>query len=152
MYQKKLIELQKNVLSLFDRVLNRHQKKSPKKLLLGVFLIVCLLLGLLISVVIYNKMEENKENHLEVTFISPRQAIVFWKTEHETIGYVTYGPSKNDRPMTAYQTSSVPGVTHAVVLDDVPLEGLYISIHNESDSPFLWEKPVEIQFDPTTIE
>lgn len=152
MNKKKITEIQKNAAAVLRKLLGREEKKSQKKWVWAVFLIICLGIGMLISVFLYNKMEEKKENHLEVTFISPRQAIVFWKTDHETIGYVKYGPSKNNRHTTAYQTSSVPGETHAVVLDDVPLEGLFISIHNESDSPFLWEKPLEIQFDPTTIE
>lgn len=135
-----------------NRILGREQKKFPKVVIWGLFLLTCLVIGLLISVVIYNKIEQQKETFLEVTFVTPRQAIVFWKTEHKAIGYVKYGANKKNLDMIAHQTSSVPGFTHAVILDTIPLEGLYISIHTESESPFLWERPLEIQFDPTTIE
>lgn len=113
---------------------------------------IALLIGLLLSVVVFNVVESKKNIHLEISFVQPHQAVVFWKTDHETTGYVKYGTKKNNRDTQVFQTSSTPGEIHAVVLDDIPLEGVYISLHNESDSPFLWKKPIFISFDPTTIE
>lgn len=115
-------------------------------------LLIAFLIGLLFAIVIFNKQQRSFDNHFEVTFIDPRQAIVFWTTPKETIGFVKYGKSENDRLQVAEQTSSVPGTIHAVLLTDIPLEGFYLSLHTKDDSPFLWPEIKKINFDPTTIE
>lgn len=127
-------------------------KISLKKSVGMIVLIIAFLIGLLFAIVIFNKQQRSFDNHFEVTFIDPRQAIVFWTTPKDTIGFVKYGKSENDRSQVAEQTSSVAGTIHAVLLTDIPLEGFYLSLHTQDDSPFLWPEIKKINFDPTTIE
>jgi len=127
--------------------------KITKKLALNRFhllLMVALVVGLVSSIFVFNMLENNKDVKLEITFVTPREAIVFWTTDYETIGYVKYGNSKNYQ--VAYQTSSQPGYTHAVLLEDIPLDGFFVSLHAENDSFFRWPKKTKVVFDPTTIE
>ncbi|MFZ1721748.1 MAG: hypothetical protein WAU07_04535 [Microgenomates group bacterium] len=130
---------------------SRNIKIWPKKIW---FLVVffAFIIGLVFAFAVFNQRHHAKEINLEVTFVTPRQAVVFWKTDHPTIGFIKYGATKNNLDKISYQTSSESGEIHAVVLDDVPLEGLFISVHNESDSAFIWPKVLPITFDPSTIE
>jgi flagellar basal body-associated protein FliL len=127
-------------------------KMNFKVGLLIVVVFLALLSGLFIALLIFNKQQRQEDNRFEVTFLDPRQAIVFWTTTNETIGFVKYGSSENDLSQTAEQTSSVPGKIHAVLLTDIPTEGLYLSLHTDDESRFLWPEVKKINFDPTTIE
>jgi len=127
-------------------------KKPSKKIFWLTLILASFLVGLALSVVIFNRQQRDLENYFEVTFIDPRQAIVFWKTEKESIGYVKYGSNKNDLSQTATQTSDVPSTVHAVVLNDLPLESFYISLHTDADSPFLLPEIKQITFDSSLIE
>lgn len=127
-------------------------KISLKKGIGFIVLLISFFLGLVLALVIFNKQQRSFDNHFEVTFIDPRQAIVFWTTAKETIGFVKYGKDEANRSQVAEQTSSVPGTIHAVLLTDIPLEGFYLSLHTKDDSPFLWPEIKKINFDPTTIE
>jgi len=127
-------------------------KISLKKSIGAIILLMAFLIGLVFAIVIFNKQQRSFDNHFEVTFIDPRQAIVFWTTAKETIGFVKYGKDESNRSQSAEQTSSVPGTIHAVLLTDIPLEGFYLSLHTKDDSPFLWPEIKKINFDPTTIE
>ena len=113
-------------------------------------LIVGLLIGLVCSVLLFTIIEDRKDMKLEITFLAPREAIIFWKTEYQTIGYVKYGNRNNYK--IAHQTSSEPGHIHAVLLEDIPLDGLYFSLHTQNDSFFRWPKKTKMVFDPTIIE
>lgn len=130
------------------------QKRPAKKprLVLPIILGLAFVLGLGVSVWLYNDLENRKDTKVEVTFVEPRQAVVFWKTEKPSIGHVLYGENKHGRSMRAEQTSSTPSEIHAVVLENVPLDGFYISIHTDTDSPFFWPTPRQIKYDHTTIE
>lgn len=127
-------------------------KISLKQKLIAIVILVAFTIGLAFSLVIFNKQQRSFDNHFEVTFIDPHQAIVFWTTPNDTIGFVKYGPTESDRSQTAHQTSSVAGKIHAVLLADIPAEGFYLSLHTENDSKFLWPEVKKINFDPTTIE
>lgn len=129
--------------------MKQHQLQ-PKQL--KIMILVSLVIGLLLSVFIFNYSENKKNNFLEITFVQPHQALIFWKTDHETVGYIKYGTKKSNITNKIEQTSSTPGEIHTVVVDGIPLEGVYITLHNESDSVFLWKKPIYITFDPSTIE
>lgn len=109
-------------------------------------------LGLSLSIVLFNLKIRGRDDKLEVTFINPHQVVIFWKTNVETIGSVRYGSSVYERNLEAEQTSSIPGNIHTVVLDNVPQEGFYISIHNQSDRFLLWPKVIHIKFDPATFD
>jgi len=125
------------------------RKKTKMLVLVGV---VALTLGLIGTIGWYNYRLRHSNLNVEVTFTEPRQAIVFWKTPHKTIGSVRYGPSQSNRPYRSVQTSSQPDVIHAVILNDIPLEGTYISLHNKSDGRLYWPEVVFIKFDPASHE
>jgi hypothetical protein len=127
-------------------------KTSLKQKIIAVIVLVAFVIGLAFSLVIFNKQQREFDNHFEVTFIDPHQAIVFWTTQDDTIGFVKYGSSESNRSQVAQQTSSVKGKIHAVLLADIPAEGFYLSLHTENDSKFLWPEVKKINFDPTTIE
>lgn len=127
-------------------------KHSSKKIFFLAIILPSFLIGLVLAVVVFNRQQRKIDNHFEVTFIDSRQAIVFWKTEKETIGYVKYGKDKRNLSQIAKQTSDVPGNIHAVVLEDIPLEGFYLSLHTENDSLFLYPEIHQISFNPSLIE
>ncbi len=115
-------------------------------------IVLGLVIGLIGALVVFNYQQQSLDRQLEVTFLSPRQALVFWKSEVPTLGYVRHGAQPFWRNSTEYQTSSEPGVIHAVMLDEVPLEGLHISVHTEADSPFYWSKVQKIQYEGSRDE
>ena len=120
-------------------------KKTKKRLL--VIYMITFILGLFISVFIFNQLAKKKDYHQEVTFIDPHQALIFWKTEELSLGYIKYGPKKNKRQETIYQTSSVPGQVHAVLIENIPPEGIFVSLHQEGESPFLFPQVEKIKFE-----
>ena len=129
-----------------------HHHKTRHGIIVGIWIAVGFLVGLVIAVIFFNYIEHNKDTHLEITFVTPRQAIIFWKSENPSIGYVMYGETKHSMNTKVLQTSSTPTDTHAVVLEDLPLEGAYISLHTDTESKLLWPELIQLQFDPTTIE
>lgn len=132
--------------------MSRKFDRNKMKVVLGMLLGAAFLVGLILAVILFNVFERQVDDKFEVTFTSPRQAVVFWQTDEPSVGYVKYGASKYSLTDKAEQTSSVPSLTHAVVINDVPNQGLFISVHTDQDSKMLWPKVREIQFDPTTIE
>ena len=91
--------------------------------------------------------EDTQEEFFEVAFVDARQAVIFWKTDIETIGFVRYGTQKNKRDQVVYQTSSTPGYIHAVVIENLPLEGVYISLHHDDESTFRRPRVQHVVFD-----
>lgn len=129
-----------------------HHLPMKKKSHTALFFSSALAIGLIVALILFNMQERAVERNLEVTFLSPSQAVVFWTSPDPTIGFVRYGSTKNHRPHRADQTSSEPGLVHAVVINDVPEAGLFLSTHTSADSRFYWPEVVHITFDPTTIE
>lgn len=117
---------------------------SKRQVTLGM-LLCAFLLGLVFSLFLYNTMKRSEEVFLEVTWMSPREALVFWNTKHETVGYVKHG---NTRLLgeKQYQTSSVPGNVHVVLIENISDGDHYISLHADSDSSFLWSDPIYIEY------
>lgn len=118
----------------------------------SLLVLLALVVGLLCSILIFNWNERQKNIYLEVTFVDPHQAVIFWKTQSDTTGFVKYGEQAKNLDKTAVQTSSVPGQIHAVVITEVPISGLFVKIHNKSDSFFYWPKAFKIKFDPNTFQ
>lgn len=116
--------------------------------------IICagLLTGISASLIFYNLKHRATDQGLEITFVDPHQAVIFWKTDETTLGYLTYGPLNGSQSETADQTSSTPGTIHTVVIDEIPLEGLKATIHNQSDSIFFVPKSFIIEFKPEEFE
>lgn len=128
------------------------KKLNIKQKIALIVLSLAFITGLLLSIFIFNKQQRQIENHFEVTFVDPHQAIIFWTSEKESIGFAKYGESETNLSQVAQQTSSVPGTIHAVLLTDIPADGFYLSLHTDKDSPFLWSEVKKINFDPTKIE
>lgn len=127
-------------------------KKIPlKQKIFILILVVAFIGGLVLSLFIFNQKQRSVENHFEVTFLDPHQAIVFWTTENETIGFVKYGKDASNLNQKAEQTSDTPGNIHAVLLTEIPIEGFYLSLHTQHDSPFLWPEIRKVNFDPSKI-
>lgn len=121
-------------------------KKIDKKKRILVFSALLVIVGLGFVLFFINREHRRLSIYRDVTFVNPDQAIIFWKTEDETIGYVKYGEKKHNRENIELQTTSQEGETHVVFLDNIPPEGLYISIHNESDSFLILPEILKIQF------
>ena len=119
-----------------------------KKQIITISIVVIVLASLIIGVSIYkvNKEVRMIDKYTEVTFVSPTQAIIFWKSKGDTLGYLKYGEKKYKRNNTELQTTSVPGEVHVVFLENIPLEGIFISTHLESDSMFIWPRIQKIQY------
>lgn len=99
-----------------------------------------------------NMKARGLDKYSEVTFISPTQAIVFWKSEESTLGFIKYGESRFRMKETALQTSSEEGEIHVVFLENIPLDGMYISKHNESDSFLIFPKVEYIKYDSNALD
>lgn len=124
-------------------------KKSKQMLVVLIFL--AFLIGLVVSVVIFNMVERGKDQKVEITFTDPHQAVIFWKSEGSTLGYVQFKNSSGKKERVE-QTSSTPGEIHAVIVDDVPIDGLKLTIHNQSDSLFYLPKSINIRYDSSLPE
>lgn len=122
-------------------------KKIGKKKVAIIIFAFLVIVGLGVALFLKNKEHRKLSIYREVTFVNPDQAIVFWKTEDETLGYVKYGEKKHKRKNVELQTTSQEGETHVVFLDNIPPEGFYISIHNDSDSFLIFPEILKIQFD-----
>lgn len=122
---------------------NKHQTKLSKQVL--ALLAVALVITITI-IFFWFGLTRNSHHNIEVTFIDPRQAIIFWQTDQETTGYVRYGNNRWLLSKVAEQTSSQPSYVHAALLDELPLEGIFLTVHNHS-SWFPWpQKPSFYQY------
>lgn len=149
--KKIFINLKHNFKNLgLNKYFSNLKKPNKKIVRLSVFIFISFLIGLVISIFVYNNQQKDRNSNFEVTFIDSHQAIVFWTTENKTIGFIKFGKEEKSLEKTIYQTSSALGNVHAVVLEDIPLEGIYISLHNESDSRFLFSQTKKIVFDAST--
>jgi len=111
------------------------------------------LLFLIGYIILVNISARKLEKYTEVTFYSPTQAVVFWKTANDTLGYVKYGESILKMKQTELQTSSVEGVIHVVFLDNLPLDGVYIKKCQENGNIFVFPKIEKIKYvEPSTNE
>lgn len=126
-------------------------KKINKKRILTFILLLAFILGLMSSLLIFNNYKKDRNKNIEVTFTEPHQAVIFWKTDVDTKSYVKYGSSKKKMDQVSKQTSSELGKIHAVVIDDIPLEGIFVSLHNESDSRFLFKNVILVKFNSETF-
>lgn len=126
-------------------------KKIHKKRILIFVLLLAFAIGLASSLFIFNHIKKDRNQNVEVTFTDPHQAVIFWKTDTDTKGYVKYGNTRRKRDKIAEQTSSEFGKVHAVVIDEIPLEGIYVSLHNESDSIFLFSTATLVKFNSETF-
>lgn len=145
----------KRILNAVSKVVLKVAKTTTKliqrhwKIAIPGILLITLILGTTwyFSTKQATQYENSQEEFFEVAFVDARQAVIFWKTDIETIGFVRYGTQKNKRDQVMYQTSSTPGYIHAVVLEDLPLEGVYISLHHDNESTFRRPRVHYVVFD-----
>lgn len=118
-------------------------KKHPRlKLVIGLIIASGLILGLFLSLPLTYFFGPQSEI-LDVTFINPRQALIFWQSDSPTVGYLKTGNSRFWRPNKVIQISEQADVIHTVLLDQLPLDGLYVSPHTEDQS--WWQRsPVQL--------
>jgi len=102
---------------------------------------IILVLAFAAYVVLINIAARSLDKYTEITFINPTQALVFWKSEKEALGYVKYGTSKWKIRKTELQTSSEKGLIH-----NVPLEGIYIKKYTEGENIFIFHKINTIKY------
>ncbi len=117
-----------------------------KKTIILLFVAIVLLSSFCVHVFLVNREHRKMEIYNEVTFMGPNQAIIFWKSKENTLGYIKYGESKFKRKNVSTQTSSEKGEVHAVFLEKIPLEGFYVSIHNESDSFLIFPNVFKVEY------
>ena len=108
------------------------KQTTPPKKILFVISIIGLMLGLVVGIFVPERMG-NAVVKIDITPLNARQAMVFWSTKKPAIGYVRMGAKSFWRPTKILQTSSEANVIHAVLLEELPLEGVYLSVHTESD-------------------
>jgi hypothetical protein len=126
-------------------------RKVKKRSLISVGIILVILFSFTAFVFVINKQHRKMSVYRDVTFINPRQAIIFWKTDRDTLGHVRYGVRRYSRKNIELQTNSEPGEVHVVFLEDIPLDGIYVSIHNDSDTFLLFPEIFKIQFNEENL-
>ncbi len=131
--------------------MKKHKFTLAKKIW-KISLVFAFIFGLVLIWFLYNKQMRAIERNVEVTFVSPHQAIVFWKTANPSLGYVKSGQKKYSRTTSTYQTSSEASNIHTVFLEEIPATGLYLSLHNENDSLFYIPEIMHISYDPLDAE
>ena len=122
-----------------------------KRWYLYIIIAIVILSVLGIWILIVNKQARSLDKYSEITFVSPTQAIIFWHSENETLGYVKFGDSKWKLNETETQTSSELGTIHVVFIENIPLNGIYISKRNEGDSLFIFPKIEHIKYDSNEL-
>lgn len=127
-------------------------KKKINKRCLTIVLIGVLFVLFCGIVVAINISGRKLEKYSDITFVNPNQALIFWKSKDETLGYIKYGTKKFGKKETVLQTSSEPGVIHVVFLEDIPLEGVYLRKFNESNSILFFEPLIYIKYEGESNE
>ncbi|MDX9739325.1 MAG: hypothetical protein RBT33_03125 [Candidatus Dojkabacteria bacterium] len=123
------------------------KKIQFKKKYIIIIAIILIVISFITTVFVINIKARELERYTEITFISPTQAIVFWKSKEETLGYIKYGSSKVFLKETVLQTSSEPREIHVVFLENIPIEGMYIRKYNEGESFLIFPKTEYIKYD-----
>lgn len=131
--------------------LRRYRASSIKKSTIVFLIALVLVLACIISAIYYANSNSRKiEKYTEVTFISPTQALIFWKSNDETLGYVTFSEKRFGKKEVVEQTSSEPSQIHVVVLEGIPLSGVYMQKHNESDRFWIIPQKELIKYEGST--
>ena len=122
-------------------------KIKNKKIFLIITVVLLILLSFSSYIYFLNRDARKYEEYTEITFVTPTQAIVFWKTKEDTLGYVKYGQRKFRRKERENQTSSEEGKIHVVFLENIPLEGIFLTKHSENDNVLIFPKIEYIKYD-----
>jgi len=147
--QKKNENLTKNKSILSVKSIKAFFQTRKKNL---VFTSIIFTLVLIIALFVYreNMNERSMEQYTEITFIAPNQALIFWKTQHEALGYVSYGSTRFGKKTVVPQTSSEPSTIHVVILEDIPIEGTYIQKNTETKPFWIYPQTTFISYETNT--
>lgn len=124
----------------------QHKPLKPNALVVGALALGGLLVGLVAMLVFTSWQARGRYESVEVTFISPQHGVLFWKTEKPVLGYAQWGASRHERSNKLDQTSSDPSEVHAVLLTDIPPDGLYVSLHTKNEPKIMWPKVYYIKY------
>lgn len=103
-------------------------------------------IALVIYIILINISARKLERYTEITFVSPNQAVIFWKTNNDTLGYVKYGEKRLKIRETVLQTSSEESRIHVVFIENIPSEGIYIKKLHEGKNIFLFPAVEKIKY------
>ena len=126
--------------------------RTVVSVLLAGIAIVGFVFGLGLTIGIASLVHNQPPLGLDITYINPREAVVFWQSEQPGIGYIQYGESPHKRLIKVEQTSSVPSTIHTVLLDDLPLQPIYASFHTDSDPWYKRPYVVELSYESTPYQ
>ncbi len=127
-------------------------RKCNKKKRIVIISIISLLGIFLTFFILVNISSRSMERYTEVSFVTPTEAIVFWKSKKNTLGYIKFSEKKFGKKTTALQTSSEPGYIHVVFLENIPTQGVYIRKYNEGDMFFILPRVQHIKYNSNTDE
>lgn len=99
-----------------------------------------------------NAQYRKLEVFTEVTYLSPTEALIFWKTENESVGYINVGKTKFNRDKSISQTSSEANQIHVVYVDGIGPDGLYYSKHTDKDSFLIIPKVEKLKYIEESVE
>ncbi len=149
----KPVKKQVSSLPLSDQVARDHQpqKKIHKPKVKPVWWITSLVALLFISAVFsylffYLKMELKRYQpyNLDVTFTTPHQVVVFFKTQGKTPMYLKAGTKKNRWESEFYPNTKQASHIHIVEVSPVPAEGLWVKFQAKDTNIFInWFLPIE---------
>ncbi len=133
----------KSKLTKLKKRLIEFKGKLNRSLVLTILITTLLFI---IYVIIVNVADNSTRKYTEVTFISPTQALVFWKSNKPSIGYAKYKEKFFSFSKTVTQTSSEEDVIHVVVFDYVPPKGFNISLHEEGKNIFIFPQRLNLKY------
>lgn len=123
------------------------QRQRKLTMFFSVILILGFTLGLGLAILINALLGASQPQSLDITFINPREAVIFWQTRRPGIGYIQYGERKNQRNIKIQQTSSEPSTIHTVMLENLPLNPVYASFHSDTEPWFQIPHIEEISYE-----
>lgn len=128
-------------------------RKRTKLIVFITVAVLAFVIGIVCALWYQNTQARARFQNVEVTFLTPQQAIVFWKTpERLSVGFARFGTTSSNRDKTVDQTSSEPSEVHAVMLEDVPPDGFYLSIHEPNESRWLMPEIIAVKYSPELLE
>lgn len=130
----------------------KHQKTKTKQAILISIAVAAFLIGLALALLLVTTRARARLMNVEVTFLSPQQALVFWKTPTPSVGFARYGLSRSERSTTIAQTSDQPSDVHAVMIEDIPPDGVYVSLHDAGESRWIIPEVHHVQYHEEELE
>ena len=124
---------------------------------LNILVIVMAFMGLFFGIFLvkqrFELIKKKEQIERDIAFLNPHQALVFWTTEKEGIAYIRYGESRFKRNQRAYQNNEdEESKLHVILLDAIPSDGFYITVHMKGKLSLFREIPIKIKYNPEEFE